>query len=81
MSNEYRQVGHIVLSFDGTNWVYNLGNYQGSDIIVDTLALAKDVKLEISTSVGVGDFKYSSGNMGASYSGNLRIFITRIVTA
>lgn len=81
VSNEYRQVGNIALSYDGTNWLYTLGNYQGSDIIVTTLSLAKDVKLEISTSVGVGDFKYSSGNMGASYSGNLRISITRIAIA
>ncbi len=79
ISNEYRQVGHIVLDYDGANWNFNLGNYQGDSIINDTLANIYNIVLSITTSVGVGSLKYTSGNMSTSYSGNMKIFITRIV--
>lgn len=79
ISNEYRQTGSLILSYDGSNWVYNLGNYQGDDIITDTIVNTQDVKFEISTIAGVGSFKYSSGNMGASYTGSLKAITTRIL--
>jgi len=79
VSNEYRQAGTVLFSYDGTSWIFNIGNYQGDDFIVDTLSSAQDVKFEISTSLGVMSFKYSSGNMGASYSGKLKASITRII--
>lgn len=80
VSNEYRQSGNALIHFDGINWVYNLANYQGDDLINDSITNPEQVLFQIDTTAGVGSFKYSSGNMGASYSGNFRAFITRIIT-
>lgn len=81
--NDYIQVGKIILSYDGSSWLYNLGAYQGEDMIIleDSISNPKDVFFQIDTSMGVGTFKYKSGSMGSSYSGSLKIFITRISVA
>lgn len=79
VSNEYRQVGTFILSYDGSSWIYNLGNWQGDDMIVSTLSNAFDVKFEVSTSAGVCSFKYTSGDMGASYVGSLKLVSTKVI--
>lgn len=81
VADEFRQSGSIVLHYDGANWVYTLGNYQGDDIINTSIDTPEQVVFEITTSLGVGSFKYTSGNMGASYTGKLKAFTTRIVVA
>jgi hypothetical protein len=79
---EYRQAGNIILSYDGSVWSFSTGNYQGTSIIDDSLVAALNIVLSITTSTGVGSLKYTSGNMlGTGYIGNLRVYITRIVTA
>lgn len=77
--NEFRQAGSFIMSFDGTLWTLNLGSYQGSDLISDTLTSSQNITLTPSTSLGVGSLQYTSGNMGAGYVGTLKIIITRVV--
>jgi len=79
-TTEYRQSGTLILSFDGTNWVLNLGNYQGNDLIQDNVASPTFVQFQITTSVGVGSLTYKSGNMPSHVSSKIKMDITRIVS-
>lgn len=76
----FRQVGTMILSYDGSSWTLNLGNYQGSDLIQDSLSLPEHITLTVSTLSGVATVSYTSGNMTAVYDGNIRMYITRIVS-
>lgn len=78
VSNEYLQAGSFILSYDGTNWALEFGSFDGAEIVSDALTNAYNVILQVSTSVGVGEIKYRSGNMGSSYVGTLKLSITRI---
>jgi len=78
--SEFRQAATMILSYDGTNWLLNVGNYQGSDLINDSLTNPESITLSVSTISGVGSIEYTSGNMGAGYTGTLKASITRIVT-
>jgi len=77
---EYRQAATMILSYDGTNWLLNVGNYQGSELISDSLTNPRNITLSVTTAAGIGSIKYTSGNMGAGYTGTLKASITRIVT-
>ena len=72
----YSQSGTFILSYNGSSWIYNLGNWQGDDMIVSTLANGQDVRFEITTSSGVGSFKYTSGN---DASGELKVYETKVL--
>jgi len=79
-SDEYRQSGTFIISFDGTDWVLNLGNYQGSDLIQDNILNPELIQLQITTTAGVGELEYKSGNMASHVSSKIKMDITRIVT-
>jgi hypothetical protein len=79
VSNEFRQAGQFILSYNGSAWTMNVGNYQGSDLIADSLTSSEKITLTVTTSLGVASVKYTSGNMGSSYTGELKCSFTRIV--
>jgi hypothetical protein len=71
------QAGSSIMSYD-TSWALTQGNYQGDEIIVDTISSTEHVKLILNSSTGA--LTYDSGNMtGTSYVGTFKITITRIV--
>lgn len=72
----YIQQGTIIFAYSGTAWAFQAGNYTGVDMIVDTIANAYEIKLTINSSTGV--VTYDSGNMSTSYSGELKLNLTRI---
>lgn len=77
----YVQQGGIILGYDGSDWTLTFGNYQGVDLIQDstgTISSPEMIILEVSTLSGVGTVTYDSGAMGGSYSGELKLIITRV---
>lgn len=74
----YVQAGSITLFYDGTNWLFSVGITQNDEIISESLDEPYNVVFSFTNSLGVGTLKYSSGNMGASYTGKLRTLITRV---
>ena len=79
VSNKYIQSGSVVFINDGTNWSISLGVFTGTDMMRDSsesLVSPYDVKLSINASTGV--VTYDSGTMGGTYSGTLKLNITRI---
>ena len=72
----YIQQGTIIFAYSGTSWAFQPGNYTGVDMIVDTIANAYEIKLTINSITGV--VTYDSGNMSTSYSGGLKLNLTRI---
>lgn len=76
----FRQAGSMILSYDGSVWSLNTGNFQGSELIQDTITLPEHITLSVSTALGVCTLSYTSGNMSPTYSGNLKMYITRIVS-
>jgi hypothetical protein len=78
VGNVYIQTGSAFLNYDGTNWAITFGNFTGSDMIQNSISNPFEVVIYVTNLVGVGSIKYSSGNMGASYTGSMAINITRI---
>ena len=78
VSNSYLQTGSIVLFYNGTSWDYSTLLTQNDDILAASLALPKDVVLSMVTASGVGTLRYSSGNMGASYLGKIRMVVSKV---
>jgi hypothetical protein len=78
VSDSYVQTGSITLFFDGTNWIFSFGLTQNDEIISDSLDNPFNVVFSFTNALGVGTLKYSSGNMGASYNGKLKVLITRV---
>jgi hypothetical protein len=78
VSNSYVQTGSITLFYNGTNWIFTFGLTQNDEIISEALDNAYNVVFSFTNALGVGTLKYSSGNMGASYSGKFKILITRV---
>lgn len=76
----FRQAGSFVMLFDGINWGIEYGNYQGSDIINDSIINPQSVVFSISSTLGVGELLYTSGNMvGTSYTGKLKLISTKVI--
>jgi hypothetical protein len=73
-SSRYEQAGKIICLYNGTSWSIQPGNYIGEDLIQDTVTLPQHVVL----SFNGNDLEYESGNMGGSYSGEIKLSITRI---
>jgi len=74
----YAQTGSITLFYDGSNWIFSFGVTQNDEIISDSLAEDFNVVFSFTNALGIGTLKYSSGNMGASYAGKLKLLITRV---
>lgn len=74
----YVQTGSITLFYNGTSWVFSFGLTQNDEIISESLTEVYNVVFSFTNALGVGTLKYSSGNMGASYTGKLRTLITRV---
>ena len=75
-SSTFRQVGTMILSYNGT-WTLNLGNFQGNSIIEPTLVNAESITLTVDSATG--QFKYTSGNLAGHTASNLNLNIVRIV--
>lgn len=74
----YVQTGSITLFYDGSNWIFTVGITQNDEIISQSLDDIYNVVFSFTNALGVGTLKYSSGNMGESYTGKLRTLITRV---
>lgn len=74
----YVQTGSITLFYDGSNWIFTVGITQNDEIISQSLDEIYNVVFSFTNALGVGTLKYSSGNMGESYTGKLRTLITRV---
>ena len=79
ISNTYTETGHFQLLFHDGSWKFAKGISAGHEIISDVIDNPFNVVMSLTTSMGVGSLKYSSGNMGSSYTGTFKISITRIV--
>lgn len=79
VSNTYRQVGSLLLAYNGTTWSIQPGNYIGDDLMNDPITLAKHFSLSVSTLSGVGTVEYKSGSMGSGYSGTFKVVAIRMV--
>lgn len=75
---EFVETGKMQLIFDGTNWNFARNISIGSEIIVNAIENPEHVVFSIQTTSGVGQLKYSSGNMSTGYEGTFRISIVRI---
>ncbi len=78
-SDAYAEVGRFQLLYDGINWNFAQGISTGSQVINSEIDESYNVVFSMTTLSGVGSLKYSSGTMGANYSGTLKISISRIV--
>jgi hypothetical protein len=77
-STEFRQSGSMIASYDGTDWILNISNYQGDDMVQDAITSVEHVVFSIGTVAGLGTIYHTSGNMATVHYGKLRTFITRI---
>lgn len=71
----YRQVGSFIAVFNGT-WSITFGNYQGNEIINDTLVNPENITLSIDGTTG--QVSYTSGNQVGHTSSKLKIYITKV---
>lgn len=79
-NGSFRQVGSFIMHFDGIDWKLEFGNFQGSELITDTIVNEQDILLNVSTTLGVGSLEYTSGYMlGLAYSGKIKLLITRVI--
>jgi len=72
----YRQVGSFIAVYNGT-WSLSFGNYQGEQIINDTLVDPENITLTISPSSG--QLSYTSGNQPGHVSSEMKIYITKVL--
>ncbi len=77
--DSYQEIGKIQLIYHEETWKIAKGVSIGHEIITESLDNPFNVVLSMTTTLGVGSLKYSSGNMGILYSGSFKISITRIV--
>jgi len=78
VSDSYLQTGSLVLFYNGTSWQYSTLLTQNDDLLAASISLPKEVVLSLVTASGVGTLRYSSGNMGASYSGKIRMVVSKV---
>lgn len=74
-STIYRQTGSFIAAFNGS-WSLTFGNYQGDQIIDDTLVNLYNITLSINSSTG--QIRYSSGNQPGHTSSKIKLYVTRI---
>lgn len=78
-ADSFRQAGRMTITKDGADWIFNLGNYQGEDLLRlgdEVMTAPEEVFLWITPA---GQMQYKTGNMSAvSYLGKLKLQITRI---
>lgn len=72
----YRQVGSFIAAYNGS-WSITFGNYQGDQIINDSLVVPQNITLSIDASTG--QVSYTSGNQTGHTSSKLKIYITKVV--
>jgi len=78
VSDSFLQTGSMVLYYDGTSWQYSTLLTQGDDLIAASITLPEEVTISMVTALGVGTLRYSSGNMGASYAGKIRMIVSKV---
>lgn len=71
----YRQVGSFIAVYNGT-WSLTFGNYQGDQIINDSLVNPENITLSIDTVSG--QITYTSGNQSGHTSSKLKAYVTRV---
>jgi hypothetical protein len=74
-SSIYRQVGSLIAVFNGT-WSITFGNYQGDQIIDDTLVNTYSITLSIDPTTG--QMRYSSGNLAGHTSSKIKIYSVKV---
>jgi hypothetical protein len=74
-SATYRQVGSFIAAFNGT-WSLSFGNYQGDQIIDDSLVVPQNITLSINASTG--QVSYSSGNQPGHTSSKIKLYIVKV---
>lgn len=78
VSDSFVQTGSIVLYYDGASWQYSTLLTQGDNLIAASISLPEEITISMVTALGVGTFRYSSGNMGASYAGKIRMIVSKV---
>jgi hypothetical protein len=78
VSNSYIQTGQLSLYHTSTGWVYSIGMTNNDDIVSYSIDNPFNVVFSFTNSGTVGTLRYSSGNMGSSYEGKLKILISRV---
>ena len=74
-STIYRQTGSFIAAFNGT-WGISFGNYQGDQIIDDSLVVPQNITLSINASTG--QISYSSGNQPGHTSSKIKLYIIKV---
>lgn len=77
-TDSFIETGSLQLIYDGSSWNYAKNISINSELLVTSLENPEHVVLSFQTTDGVGELKYTSGNMGSSYEGTLKISIVRI---
>jgi hypothetical protein len=72
--DEFRQVGTISAVYDGASWNLFFGTFSGDDMLTDNALPSNE---SVALAINGQDLEYKSGNMGASYDGNIKLVITR----
>lgn len=72
----FAETGRLTLVFKDGLWNFALGLTQGDEIIGSSNP--EGVSFSIENSAGVGILKYTSGNMGSSYFGKIKLIITKV---
>lgn len=72
----YRQVGSFIAVYNGT-WSITFGNFQGNEVIADSLVNPENITISINASTG--QVSYTSGNQAGHTSSKLKIYITKVV--
>lgn len=75
-TSTYRQVGSFIAAYNGS-WSLTFGNYQGDQIINDSLVNPENITLSIDGTTG--QVSYTSGNQTGHTSSKLKIYITKVV--
>lgn len=74
--NSYSETGQLALIFKNNNWSIATGISQGDEIV--NASGTQGVSFSVTNSAGTGILKYTSGNMGSSYSGTIKFIITKV---
>jgi hypothetical protein len=74
-STIYRQTGSFIAAYNGT-WSLSFGNYQGDQIIDDSLVVPQNITLSINASTG--QISYSSGNQSGHTSSKIKLYIVKV---
>lgn len=74
-TSTYRQVGSFIAVYNGS-WSLSFGNYQGDQIINDTLDNTENITLSINATSG--QISYTSGDLPSHASTKFKIYITKV---